>query len=66
MDTMDTTRTVTIGELIQFAGWLASEDGENGEYDRALAELITDAAGLDMISKDDVAGAIRAAKEGKS
>ena len=41
---VDLNQTITIGELIEYAQLLKSEDGFNGEYDRALLELVTDAA----------------------
>jgi hypothetical protein len=41
---IDLDQTITLRELIQHAQYLKSEDGENGEYDRALLELVTDAA----------------------
>ena len=43
-------RMITVGDLIRLASGLKSEHGENPEYDRALAELVTDAAGLSMAS----------------
>lgn len=46
--TVDENRTVTIGRLMQLVRDLRSEDAENSEYDRALVELVTDAAGLPM------------------
>jgi hypothetical protein len=42
------TNAVSIARLIKLARDLKSEDGENPEYDRALVELITDAAGMTM------------------
>jgi len=48
-------RTVPVGTLIKLARDLRDEDGENVEYERALAELVTDAAGLSMGFKRAVA-----------
>lgn len=48
-------RKVTMKYLMKLAGGLTSEDGENREYNRALAELLTDAAGLSMDFKGEVA-----------
>ena len=45
---MDQNKTVTVERLIKLARDLKSEHGENSEYDRALVELVTDAAGLPM------------------
>jgi hypothetical protein len=45
---LDLERTVTLGRLLELARGLASEEDENCEYDRALAELLTDAGGLPM------------------
>lgn len=51
-------KTVSIGDLIRLARDLRDEDGDNVEYERALAELITDAAALSMDHKTDVANRI--------
>lgn len=51
-------KTVSIGDLIRLARDLRDEDGDNVEYERALAELITDAAALSMEYKTDVANRI--------
>ena len=40
---------VSRAELIECARNLQSEDGENPEYDRALRELIYDAAGGESV-----------------
>jgi hypothetical protein len=48
-------RTVSVGDLIRLARGLRDEDGDNVEYERALAELICDAAGLSMGLKESVA-----------
>lgn len=40
--------SITLAALVDLARGPKSEDGENPEYDRALAELVTDAAGLPM------------------
>lgn len=52
---------VNLRALIDLAGDLVSEDGETPEYDRALAELCTEAAGLGQDDKDMVMGYIREA-----
>lgn len=52
---LDQNATVSIGKLIMLAQDLKSEHGENPEYDRALVELITDAASLSMDLKHEVA-----------
>jgi hypothetical protein len=52
-------RTVTIDRLFELAGQLASEDQDNGEYDRALANLVGDAAGLNQEDQPEVAAEIR-------
>jgi hypothetical protein len=49
---------VSIGRLCELARGLKSEDGENAEYDRALVELVTDAAGLAMESMGEIAARI--------
>jgi hypothetical protein len=46
---------VAVSELIKLARGLKSEEGENKEYDRALVELVTDAAGLSMDEKGKIA-----------
>ena len=46
---------ISIGELIRIASELRSENGENPEYDRALCELITDAASLPMEMRQRIA-----------
>lgn len=51
-------RTVSVGDLIKLARDLRDEDGDNVEYERALAELVCDAAGLSMGWKEEVAGRI--------
>ena len=38
----------SIAQLEQIAAGLLSDDGENVEYDRAVAELLTEAAGKPM------------------
>lgn len=49
-------QAVTVGDLIRFAGDLCDDkDGSNAEYERALTELICDAAGLSMGFKESVA-----------
>jgi hypothetical protein len=45
---IDPNRVITVGRLIELAKGLKSEHGEANDYDRALAELVTDAAGLSM------------------
>ncbi len=49
-------KTITIQALIDEAATLLSEDGENPEYDRALAELVTFSMGL---VRDHVEGTMR-------
>jgi hypothetical protein len=44
MDKMDLDKTITVRELIELAKFLKSEDEENGEYDRALLDVVTYAA----------------------
>jgi hypothetical protein len=46
----------TVNFLFHIAAGLQSEHGENREYDRALCELIADAAGL---TRDEVAERLR-------
>lgn len=58
MKAVDLNQTVTIQELIQLAQFLKSEDGENGEYDRALLELVTDAARISQNDRTLVANLI--------
>lgn len=48
-------RTVSVRDLIKLAHDLRDEDGDNVEYERALAELVCDAAGLSMGFKKSVA-----------
>jgi len=42
------TNIITLRQLFKLARGLKSEHGENAEYDRALAELCTDACGLSL------------------
>lgn len=53
-----TRQQIKIADLITLAIQLKSEHGENTEYDRALVELVTDAAGLSMEYKKQIAGLI--------
>jgi len=46
---------ITIELLFDLARGLRSEHGENPEYDRALVELCTDAAGESMEQKPEIA-----------
>lgn len=48
-------QAVSVKTLIRLAYDLRDEDGGNVEYERALAELVTDAAGLSMDYKGTVA-----------
>jgi hypothetical protein len=48
-------KTVSVGDLIKLARDLRDEDGDNVEYERAMAELICDAAGLSMDMKGAIA-----------
>lgn len=54
-----------LGELIACGADLLSEDGENPEYDRAIAEFVIDMAGigLSMDDKPVVMDALRTHKE---
>lgn len=45
---MNRTKAVTVKTLLDIARGLKSEHSENPEYDRALCELICEAAGLSM------------------
>ena len=56
---LDLECTITIAELLHIAAWLISEDGENPEYDRALAELLCDAAGVSMDHKEEMLSEMR-------
>jgi hypothetical protein len=47
-------RKISVKELVKLASDLKS-DGENPEYERALCELVTDAAGLSMDYKERIA-----------
>lgn len=49
---------VSMRTLVKIAKDLASEDGENPEYDRALVELLTYAAGYSMDQREAVAKAV--------
>jgi hypothetical protein len=46
--------TVSVGDLIRIARDLCDGDGDNVEYQRALAELVCDAAGIPMALKAEV------------
>jgi hypothetical protein len=59
---IDLDQTVTIMELIELAKGLKSEDGENSEYDRALLELVTDAARIPQNDRAEVAKLIGVSK----
>ncbi|MGI0148680.1 MAG: hypothetical protein ACREDF_04010 [Thermoplasmata archaeon] len=49
-------RRITVKELVQLArGLVEPNSDENPEYQRALAELVTDAARLSMDFKNEVA-----------
>jgi hypothetical protein len=58
MAELDMDHTVTIRELVHLAHFLRSEHGENDEYDRALLELVTDAAHIPQNDRTIVARAI--------
>ena len=47
-----------MASIITAAKYLASESGENPEYDRALTELVCDTLGFHMDNKDEVAALI--------
>lgn len=53
------TAPIPLDRLLPVAAGLVSEDGENPEYDRALAEMTCALAGLSSDCKDDVAAVIR-------
>lgn len=55
-------KTITIEHLLRIAAALLSEDGENAEYDRALAEVCTEAAGFTMDASDRIAFELRGRK----
>ena len=44
----DRNRELFLGQIIEIARGLKSDDGENVEYDRALIELVCEAAGLPL------------------
>lgn len=48
---------ISRSDLVEIAARLASEDGENVEYDRALAELIADSFTQDETPLDEAAAA---------
>lgn len=51
---------VNVHDLAHHAARLLSEDGENPEYDRAIAELMCEAYGLPLTdNKDDVLAQLR-------
>lgn len=53
-------RAVTLDELMDAAASLVSEEGENPEYDRALAELIVRVySGEGGMDRETIEGAIR-------
>jgi hypothetical protein len=58
-------RQVTIRELIGEAATLLSEDGENPEYDRALAELVTFSMGLNSEHVEGTMEMLRKRSKGK-
>jgi len=45
-------KSIELRSLIEIAGGLVSEHGENQEYDRALAEICTEASGWSMEQRD--------------
>lgn len=47
--------TIRTADLVRLARDLRSEQGENKEYDRALVELVTDALGVSMEFKSEIA-----------
>jgi len=47
--------SVGMKTLLQIATQLKSENNKNPEYDRALVEFLTEALGLTMDHKNDVA-----------
>lgn len=52
--------TITPAVLMRTAAALLSVEGENPEYDRALAELVTDLLGGTSDDKDAILSALRA------
>lgn len=52
-----------LARCIEVGASLISEDGENPEYDRAIAEFTIDVCGLTMDHKDDVLAAMKAYRE---
>jgi hypothetical protein len=63
--TIDLARTVTVGQLIEFAGQFNEEidDGVNLEYTRGQVELVCDAAGIPMDERKLVEDAVRIASD---
>lgn len=45
--------------LITIVAYLLSEDGDNPEYDRACAEIVTEYLGFPMDAKDEVLHLLR-------
>lgn len=56
---MTSVAVITYENAIRYAGDLASEHGENPEYDRALVELLADLFGIPMDLKDKIDDDIR-------
>lgn len=51
---------ISRSDLIEMAAFLASEDGENAEYDRALSELIADAFGEEGVTHEAMSASVLA------
>lgn len=56
-------RTVATRAVILNAANLLSEQGENGEYDRALCELVADTLGLSSDDHEIILTVLRALKD---
>lgn len=53
-------------QLITIAAGLISEDNDNGEYDRACAEIVTEYLGLPMDAKQMILGTLRIKRDWSS
>lgn len=59
-------KTISINTLIEYARQLASEHGENPEYDRALVELVSDCCGVGQDHYKTVADVLQVKKWGSN